>query len=207
MELNIKKKPPFNWGLFLFVILNIFHALVFILIFKDLKYSLLLLVEIFFFIYLRNSINLLIRFFYISFVIFLLNLFFNEGEIIFSFWKIIITKQGLVSGLQKSFFFLGLLFLTNNSLRKNKGIILNGLKSRNKKGLISNSINYFLLFIENISTSQSITMIIKKLIYIYKNGAKIIDGKTENKKIGIDFYIYKAAFFISALVIFFLKIK
>jgi len=205
-KMNNNRKLPLQRELFLFILLNCIHVMSYILVFKDLKFCILLTVELFYFFYLKNSVLKLFRFFYFTLIIFLLNLFFMEGEIIFKIGIFKITREGLINGSGKCVFLIGLLFTTNNVLQKNKNYFIAKLEEVNTKGLIIKSINYFFTFIDNIGNEKNIKSIINKVINIYGENEKELKIKELVSKISMDFYVYHFVFFIMVAVTFFIKI-
>ena len=99
----LRKKDFFGHPFFLFLILSFIHIILLLNIYFDIKYIFLLIFELLFFLYFSNfNFKIIFKIFIISFVIFLLNIFFSEGKIIYNSLLIQITEEGLISGLKKS---------------------------------------------------------------------------------------------------------
>ncbi len=206
-------KPPISWRLFLFIFISIFHLCLLVLIYFKLIYCYLFIVELFFFLfYSRYSIRIFFKSVIIAFIIFIINIFGIEGKIIFEFYFLKISSEGLMNGLQRSLLLLSSIFFTYNILKNNKNIIINYFYNKDNNNLIFLSISFFFIFLELLTQKYTIKKIIIKIIRIYKKKEKLILEKKVNKNINQDlksnFYLYNMIFFISVLIIFILdKLK
>ena len=204
----LRKKDFFGHPFFLFIILSFIHIILLLNIYFDIKYIFLIIFELLFFLYF-NSFNfkIIFKIFIISFIIFLLNIFFYEGKIIYNFFLIRITEEGLISGLKKACVLMGTFFFTINILKdKNEKFLIN-LSNKKKNNIILNAIEYFLIFWKELGENNSIKKLFIKIIRIYKDNEEVKESNIKKKKFVLakSFYIYHfIIFFIFAFLYFFL---
>jgi hypothetical protein len=196
-------KPPINWRLvFYIVILNI-HLFLLIWIYFDIKYLILIFIELFFYFLYVRKISKIFRILIIVSLIFLINVLFYEGKIIAQIGFIKITKEGLVNGLQKSGLLFALFLFTNNIFNNVKNSILSEYLEKSNS-LIVLSIKYFYSFWEIIQNKISI----KKLLFIVLkkyNHVKNLDVFEKKDYMDNKFIIYNVIVIIIFLILFIKK--
>ncbi len=194
----------FGHPFFLFIILSIIHIILLLYINFDIKFAFLTIVEFLFFLYFSKfNLKIIIRIFQITILIFLLNIFFTEGKIIFNYYFLRITEQGLINGLKKAGVLMSTLFFTINILKdKNNEILLN-LSSKKQSNLILKSIEFFLVFVKELGENNNIKLFFYKIIKIYRGEKQVIKDNKESKYfIKIDFFIYNFLIFIIFILIY-----
>ena len=199
-------KPPNKRRLFLFLLVSFFHIISLLFIHYNIKYTLLIVLEFFFFLYFSKiSLNILFKIIIITSIIFLLNIFFHEGKIIIKYGFIKITEHGLKSGWKKASLLISTFFLTYNTLKNNKDIILKYFMYNSNKNILSSSINYFFIFWESLGNKYNTREFFLSIIKIYKK-KPVLNNKDESNTIflNLDFFIYQSSFFILFIIIFIL---
>lgn len=201
-------KLPVKWKLFLFSILIIIHFILLFSAFINLIYLFLLTVELLFFLYFSKiSLKLLFRIFVICFLVFLSNVFYSDGKIIYEFYFINITDNGFLLAIKRCYIFLITFLFTYNTFSYNKDNILLSLK-KTKFSLIIDSINYFFIFINSFKEKLNAKFFLKRIykLYLADNLDKrsIINNKKELK---LNFIFYQIIFFILFLILFLFSIS
>jgi len=196
-------KLPYKWKLFLFLTFIIIHFVLLFSIFINLIYLFLFTIELLFYLYFSKiSLKLLLRIFLISLFIFLCNVFYSDGKIIYKFYLFNVTANGFLLAFKRSYIFFITFLFTYNTFNYNKDNILLNLK-KTKISLIINSINYFFIFIESFKAELKTKFFLKKIykLYFTNNFENQINikKKTEFK---FDFILYQIIFFIVFIILF-----
>lgn len=203
MLIDKNKLPPYKRRLFLFIFLSIIHIVLLLSIYFDIKYIILLIYELSFFLYFNKSgFKIILKTFIISSVIFLLNIFFSEGKIIYRFYFIKITEEGLIDGAKKAGILISTFLFTINILKDKKENILLYLQNNHKNNIIIKSINYFFIFWEELGKNISIKKLFLRVISIYKSREIKINNKKKEIIIKNDLLIYNYLFFLGFIIIF-----
>ena len=170
MLIDKNKLPPYKRRLFLFILFSIIHIVLLLNIYFEIKYIILLIFELSFFLYFNKSgFKILIKILIISIIIFLLNIFFSEGKIIYRLNLIKITEEGLLNGIKKVGVLICTFLFTINILKDKKQNLLLYLQDNKKNNIVFKSINYFLIFWEELGENNNIKKLFSKIISIYKN--------------------------------------
>lgn len=205
MLIDQNKLPPHNRRLFLFIFLSIIHIILLLNIYFEIKYTVLLIFELLFFLYFnKTGFKIILKVFIISSIVFLLNIFFSEGKIIYRINFIKVTEEGLISGIKKVGILISTFLFTINILKDKKENLLLYLQNNNRNNIIIKSINYFLIFWEELGENNNIKKLFLKIISIYKSG-EIKININEKKEIVIknDLFIYHSLFFLGFILIYF----
>lgn len=181
MNLIHSKSHSLRFTISIFTTLT--HFIFIFLIFFDVIYLLIILIEIIF--YITNNFNpiKLLRIIVITLIVFFLNVLFYEGKVIFEFLSIKITYEGLIESIKRSSVILTLFIFTSNILNKNKNIFLFQFYNKPQNNLVMRSIHYFFLFLDYLNTNK---LSLKRLLFFiqrvkkdkitnYKNETKITD--------------------------------
>jgi len=155
----------------------------------------------------NNRFKIILRIAIISLLIFIVNIFFYEGKILFKFYNLCITEEGLVNSIIKSYLIITMFFFTINSIKSNRDGILSLILTGNKKNIFYLSIYYFINFWDLIEEKINLKKITLKIIRIYKKD-KIDINKEKLKKIEINnsFYFYNILFYLLSIVIIIINI-
>jgi|GEM_PF-1174837 len=232
ISLNYNLRPPYKWRLFLFFFFSMIHIIILtintvlfyffynkykinnfylinnniLLIFNFIIY---VLFEFIFFMFFckNNRFKIILRIAIISLLIFIVNIFFYEGKILFKFYNLCITEEGLVNSIIKSYLIITMFFFTINSIKSNRDGILSLILTGNKKNIFYLSIYYFINFWDLIEEKINLKKITLKIIRIYKKD-KIDINKEKLKKIEINnsFYFYNILFYLLSIVIIIINI-
>jgi hypothetical protein len=205
MLIDKKNLPPNKRRLFLFIFFSLIHIILLINIYFELKYCILVIFELSFFLYFNKSAyKIILKIILISSIIFLLNIFFSEGKIVYKNNIIKITQEGLKSGIKKVGLLICTFLYTLNILKDKKEDLLLYIQSKKGNNIILNSINYFLIFWEELGENNNIKKLFAKIINIYKNNRiKIKLIKKKEILIKRELFIYHFLFFIGFLLIYF----
>lgn len=205
MLIDKNKLPPYNRRLFLFIFLSIIHIVLLFNIYFEIKYIILLIFEIIFFLYFnKTGFKIILKIFIISIIIFLLNILFSEGKIIYKINFIKITEEGLLNGIKKAGVLISTFLYAINILKDKKNNLLLYLQNNHGNNIIIKSINYFLLFWEELGENNNIKNFFLKIINIYKS-EKIKINSNEKKEIIIknELFIYHASVILGYAFIYF----
>lgn len=195
----------YGTGLFLFFTLSAIHLISLVFIYFNINFLYLLIVELFFFIYKKNYKKVsLIKIIFINLFVFLINIFYYEGEILFEIGFLKITKPGLIDGIKKIGLLFGMFIFTNNILKNNKEKIIEILRLK-KSNLIFQSINYFFYLWEVIGEKVKLKYFLKNIIKVYHKNKRIkIKENSDLKLIDYYFIFYNVSYFalfISILIL------
>ncbi len=205
MLIDKNKLPPYKRRLFLFIFFSMIHIILLLNIYFEIKFIILLLFELSFFLYFNKSgFKILIKISIISIIIFLLNIFFSEGKIIYRINIIKITEEGLLNGIKKVGVLICTFLFTINILKDKKQNLLLHLQDNKKNNIIFKSINYFLIFWEELGENNNIKKLFSKIISIY-NSEKIKINNHDKHDIIIkkDIIIYHTVIFVGFILIYF----
>lgn len=189
--------------LYFFYILTILHFFILFFFLFDLFFIIFFIYEFFFFLLRkRHSITTVIKIICFTLIIFLINLLFTDGKIVFSYKFLKVTEEGLYQGIQKSSFFFILFLFTNNSFDEMKKKIFFINTSNNS--LVYNSLIYFFSFLEVFNKNNRKNL----LQFLYRIYLKGVPRKTEftnnleiiNKKT-IVYHVLSFVLFIIILIL------
>jgi hypothetical protein len=212
-KLRVTKKPfffnkngIFSYSFFLFLLFSIIHIILLFNIYFSLKYTFLIIIEFLFFLYFGNfNIKIFFRIFIITIIVFLLNILFSEGKIVFSFFFIRITKEGLINGIKKSCLICCTLFFTINILKDKTESFLINFSYKKNSNIILNSLEYFLIFWKEFGANNNIRKLFIRIIRIYKGKEKLERNIEDEKSILTkSFYVYNLVIILSFVLLYFL---
>jgi hypothetical protein len=167
---NKNKLPTKGKLIFLLFLINI-HLIFLIFVYFDLKYILLIMPEIIFFLLFNGKIKQVIRILLISIIVFAINCMFYEGKIVFQILFLKITEEGIVNGFEKTGLLVALFLFTNNVFNKKNKLVMDYYLSKNDN-LLSLSVRYFYSFLDILSLKLSL----KRMIIVILNKRKLKDN-------------------------------
>ncbi|MCG8568916.1 MAG: hypothetical protein MJB14_02135 [Spirochaetes bacterium] len=190
-------------SLFLFLFSSIIHFILliyFIVSFSEDLYILFIYELVFFLIFCQLKVNRIYRIIVIAFIFFVLNLFFNEGKIIFEFSWIKITQAGLDAAVEKSFFILILFCFSFNHFFINKNFLLPHTYQFDKNLFIL-SIHYFFILLD-LAFEKKIRSLLIRIIRIYRR-RPVYQIEQPQEKINSKYYIYQLLLFLPITLLLF----
>lgn len=192
-----------NFKFAIFLLLTFIHFVLILSIFLEIKYLFLIIIDLLFFVFLNFSLKKILRIITISLIFFILNILFYDGKIIYEFYFIKITKEGLGLSLKKVGVITSLFLFTTNFFLQNGTKIIETILRKSKYNLIIKSLNYFFYFLNLINNNNKISFkrIFLKTIYLSKSGYRETEYQTYNNYNIRILSIYNILFILTFLII------
>lgn len=199
----ILKKLPKSWKLFLFYVCVFANGSLFIYSLKNnLNLFLLVMLNLFYYLFQRKSLSKILNMLMMSFFIFLINVFAVNGRVVLKIFFLSITKDSIDLAINRGLILFLLFMISTSIIYDNRYYLI--IKSTNKSKVFSLSVKYFFHLLDTVNTRRDFINNMKteiKTIILNDNEFEI-DKNTDNVIKLFIFTIIVTTFFLSKYLVY-----